>query len=139
MTYLGFGRKTLKTILMSVAGKENGDDCNQAEWSGFVQTIKSFIKKQNIKTSAEHRAVNQAHTSSIKALQQEVRAVRFDVNADMRTQQSQIQEIGQAVKYSMTEVKTSMGSEIQDMKSEIRSLKEDNKSILNILKDIAKR
>lgn len=45
ITYLGFGKKKLKTIIMSVAGKDNGDDCNQAEWSGFVQTIKSFIKK----------------------------------------------------------------------------------------------
>lgn len=32
-----------------------------------------------------------------------------------------------------------MGSEIQDMKSEIRSLKEDNKSILNILRELASR
>ena len=47
MNYLGLKNKTYKTIIMTMAGKDNGDDCDSSEWSGFVQTIKSFIKKQN--------------------------------------------------------------------------------------------
>ena len=32
---------------MTMAGRHNGDDLDSSEWSGFVQTIKAFIKKQD--------------------------------------------------------------------------------------------
>ncbi len=68
MNYLGLKNKTYKTIIMTMAGKDNGDDCDSSEWSGFVQTIKSFIKKQNTKFQQQLKEMKNQHSFDINTL-----------------------------------------------------------------------